>query len=141
LENLKTRFTTERVLKGRWSSATPLTLITLKAPAGQFFENSLDFPPTGERLVLFLARDAHDAFLPVDGVQGVWPLDKGTDRPLRMGFGTTLKQVQEAAVLRPTVYHFGGRTQLSFPHLERPERRRPDRGFPTNGKFSHCAAN
>lgn len=106
LVRVKTTFTTERVLKGRWNPATPLTVITLKAPEGQFFENSLDFPPTGERVVLFLTRDDQKAFLPVNGIQGIWPLEKGTDTPLQMGFGKTLKEVEEAVASR-TVWRFG----------------------------------
>ncbi len=53
-------------------------------------EDNLTVPAKGPML-LFLKRGNDDLYYPVNSIQGVWPLDKGS--PQGMGLGITVQQV------------------------------------------------
>ncbi|MBI3038300.1 hypothetical protein HYY75_04490 [bacterium] len=84
----------ERILKGEWPADKPLEFITQDFQ-GKWREDEVAFPEKGERTILFLKRDDKGTLQLVNGIQSIWPLEKGSDKPLRMGFRYSLEQLEK----------------------------------------------
>ena len=94
---VRNRLQVEKVLKGAWDGKKPLEVMTagpLK-PKG-WIEDHLEFPEIGDRALVFLTRSDKGEMLVVNGIQGVWPMAKNSDKLLKMGFGKTIGQIEEA---------------------------------------------
>lgn len=53
------------------------------------------FPVKGERVLLYLVKNDEGVWRLHNGVQGMWPLETGTDKTLGMGFNYSIKQIEE----------------------------------------------
>ena len=91
---IKNILTVERVLKGKLQTSQPLELMTADTQ-GKWMEDVLAFPDKGTRVVLFLARGKDGNLNIVNGIQGVWPLQDGTDKTLGMGFRYSIEQIKK----------------------------------------------
>lgn len=78
-------------LKGAWPSGRALVLATFKPEKG-WLEDNVEIPPVGSRVLLFLMKGRDHGLVPVNGIQGVWPMDG--DTLLGMGFTRTLADVR-----------------------------------------------
>ncbi len=78
-------------LKSLWPSRDPITLTTIRHEE-HWIEDNVELPPPGTKVVLFL-RKYEGRLVPVNGIQGVWPL-RGREL-LGMGTGMSLDQLRE----------------------------------------------
>jgi hypothetical protein len=78
-------------LKGVWPAQEPIILTTWKSEAC-WIEDNVELPPPGTMVVLFLTQ-YHGRLVPVNGIQGVWPLQGG--KLLQMGTGKTLDDIRK----------------------------------------------
>jgi len=96
ISTIKNVLLPEKVLKGDWPANEPIVIMTKKCgESGQigWLEDQVEFPPKGYRVILFLEKADDGSLRTVNLVQGMWPLDK--TKPLGMGIGTTLAQVED----------------------------------------------
>jgi hypothetical protein len=84
-----------RVLKGAYDTSKPLVLSTYYKPGQRAREDSLVFPSAGRRVLLFLKFASGDRLVTVNGIQGLWPLEAGTDKTLGMGFRYSISEVEK----------------------------------------------
>jgi hypothetical protein len=80
-----------KLLKGSLSLKTPFVLNTFKFDSGM--EDNVELPPVGSEVLLFLKKNEKGELKPVNGIQGVWPMNDG--KPTGAGHGTTLEQIRE----------------------------------------------
>jgi hypothetical protein len=78
-------------LKGMWPAQEPIILTTRKYER-RWIEDNVELPPPGTRVVLFLTH-YQGSLVPVNGIQGVWPLQG--DKLLQMGTGKTLDDIRK----------------------------------------------
>lgn len=78
-------------LKGAWPAGQAIVLATFKPEKG-WLEDNVEIPSAGSRVLLFLSRGPGGRLAPVNGIQGVWPMEGNT--LLAMGFGRTLDDVR-----------------------------------------------
>ncbi|HWR57423.1 MAG TPA: hypothetical protein VN328_00925 [Thermodesulfovibrionales bacterium] len=77
-------------LKGQWPARKSVILTTTRHEE-HWIEDNVELPPTGTKVVLFLRR-YKDRLVPVNGIQGVWPLEG--NKLLQMGTGKTLNDIR-----------------------------------------------
>ena len=77
-------------LKGRWPSQE-LIVLTTRRHEEHWIEDNVELPPPGTKVLLFLAR-YQGRLVPVNGIQGVWPLQG--HKLLQMGTGKTLDEIR-----------------------------------------------
>ncbi len=94
--NQKNVLKVEKVLKGSIKEADELTFLTFKPPEGVFLEDNLSFPEKGNKVIAFLKKDPDGRFFPVNGIQGIWPIDPETGKPYRMGSGYSLSDIEKS---------------------------------------------
>jgi hypothetical protein len=92
----------ERVLKGsdRVGPTIALPLPHVADPRDRE-EDSVVLPPAGERAVVFLAKNPAGQWAAVNEIQGVWPLETGTDTLVGAGTGKTLADIEQAIAAAP----------------------------------------
>lgn len=90
-----------RVLKGRYAPAPPLTIGTHYRPGEAAREDSVVFPPQGQRVLLFLKQAPDGSWRLVNGIQGLWPLEAGSGKTLRMGFRYSIAEVERLIAGKP----------------------------------------
>jgi len=90
---LKNVLVIEQVLKGTRRQNEPIAILTVDT-RGKWKEDAVTFPNKGQRVVLFLSGSG-DSLRIVNGIQGVWPLEDGTDKTLGMGFRYSIRQIEE----------------------------------------------
>jgi len=78
------------LLKGRWPSQK-LIVLTTRRHEEHWIEDNVELPPPGTKVLLFLAR-YQGRLVPVNGIQGVWPLQG--HKLLQMGTGKTLDEIR-----------------------------------------------
>jgi hypothetical protein len=78
-------------LKGGWQFKKPLFLTTYQFDG--WMEDNVELPPKGSKVLLFLKKNEKGEYRPVNGIQGVWPMENG--EPVGAGVGTTLEQIKE----------------------------------------------
>lgn len=83
----------EKVLKGELKANELFTLSTAGTTAKPVLDRPL-FPEKGERVLLFLKK-INSGWVIFNRVQGLWPLETGTEKTLGMGFNYSIKQVEE----------------------------------------------
>jgi hypothetical protein len=83
----------EKVIKGPVAPAEPLAVFTHDLK-GKFYEDIPQLPETGTRALLFLKKNQSGELVPVNRVQGVWPIQDGSDKTLGMGFNSSIQQVE-----------------------------------------------
>ena len=88
---IKNKLKVMESIKGSWAPKKPLILNTFKFDG--WMEDNIELPPKGSKVLLFLKQNEKGEFKPVNGIQGVWPMDDG--QPTGAGFGTTLEQIRE----------------------------------------------
>lgn len=79
-----------KYLKGIRIQNDLIVLRTIK-PENGWMEDNVELPPVGSRVLLFLARNDSGMLRPVNGIQGVWPMDG--NQLLGMGYGRSLEDV------------------------------------------------
>jgi hypothetical protein len=84
-----------RVLKGSHDASRPLVLATHFKPGDKAREDSLVLPAQGRRVLLFLKAGPDKRLRTVNGIQGSWPLEPGTDKTLGMGFRYSVADVEK----------------------------------------------
>ena len=84
-----------RVLKGSYDASKPLVLGTFYKPGQRGREDSLVFPAVGRRVLLFVKSDSGGRLSIVNGIQGLWPLEAGTDKTLGMGFRYSIDEIEK----------------------------------------------
>jgi hypothetical protein len=77
-------------LKGRWPSRELIVLTTRKHEE-HWIEDNVELPLPGTKVLLFLTR-YQGGLVPVNGIQGVWPMQG--DKLLQMGTGRTLDEIR-----------------------------------------------
>jgi hypothetical protein len=77
-------------MKGAWPSHEPI-ILTTRRHEEHWIEDNVELPSPGTKVVLFLTKN-HDRLVPVNGIQGVWPI-KG-NKLLQMGTGKTLDEIR-----------------------------------------------
>ncbi len=77
-------------LKGSWPAREPIVLTTRRHEE-HWIEDNVELPPPGTKVVLFLTR-YQGRLVPVNGIQGVWPMQGG--KLLQMGTGKTLDDIR-----------------------------------------------
>ncbi|MDY0402349.1 hypothetical protein [Sulfurovum sp.] len=83
------------VIESIKGSLPPKTHFSIKTVKGEsWIEDNVELPPKGSIFLLFLKKNDQREYRPVNGIQGVWPLQHG--EPVGAGYGMTLKQVREA---------------------------------------------
>ncbi|RCK79427.1 MAG: hypothetical protein OZSIB_0067 [Candidatus Ozemobacter sibiricus] len=83
----------ERVLKGALKEKDTLSF-TSYGTEEKYLEDSPIFPPKGKKAVLFLVeKDGQKVLL--NGIQGLWPLEAGTNKTLGMGFRYSIEKIEE----------------------------------------------
>ncbi len=90
----QTSLIVEKVFKGDLKAAAPLQFTTAGSKGHVVLDHPV-FPEKGERVMLFLAKKEDGSWRLLNGVQGLWPLEAGTDKTLGMGFNYSIKQVEE----------------------------------------------
>ncbi len=100
VSTVKNVLLSEKLLKGSWQPMEPIVVMTRQC--GKYgtigsLEDQVEFPPKGSRVVLFLQKAKDGSLEPVNLLQGVWPLEG--DKPLGMGLGITLQQLEEVVKL------------------------------------------
>jgi hypothetical protein len=83
-----------RVLKGGLGVARTFVMRTYFEPGERAREDSPVFPGVGRRVLLFLRTPAGMPPVPVNGIQGLWPLEQGTDKTLGMGFRYSIPEIE-----------------------------------------------
>lgn len=90
---VETTVEVERVLKGSLKEKDTLSF-TSYGTEEKYLEDSPIFPPKGEKAVLFLVdQDGQKVLL--NGIQGLWPLEAGTNKTLGMGFRYSIEKIEE----------------------------------------------
>ncbi|HNV68795.1 MAG TPA: hypothetical protein PKO06_03795 [Candidatus Ozemobacteraceae bacterium] len=100
VSTVKNVLLSEKLLKGSWQAMEPIVVMTRQS--GKYgtvgsLEDQVEFPPKGSHVVLFLKKAKDGSLEPVNLLQGVWPLDG--QKPLGMGLGITLQQLEEVVKL------------------------------------------
>jgi len=90
-----------RTLKGTCDASQPLTLHTRYKPGQRLREDSIVFPDAGRRVLLFLKSNFAGRLIPVNGIQGLWPLETGTDKPEGMGFRYSIGDIENLIAKQP----------------------------------------
>ena len=90
-----------RVFKGRYATANMLTIGTHYRPGEAAREDSVVFPAAGQRVLLFLKQAPGAGWMLVNGIQGLWPLEAGSDKTLRMGFRYSIAEVERLIAANP----------------------------------------
>ncbi|MEW6712602.1 MAG: hypothetical protein AB1403_22480, partial [Candidatus Riflebacteria bacterium] len=90
----KTSISVEKVLKGDVKLAENLEFTTPGSKSRPILDKPV-FPAKGERVLLFLVKKEDGSWRLHNGVQGLWPLENGSDKTLGMGFNYSIKQVEE----------------------------------------------
>ncbi len=92
---VKNELSVERVLKGTWNASDPIVLKTFFKPGDKIREDGVVFPEKDRRVLLFLeSKDGKDLRI-LNGIQGLWPIEAGTDKTLGMGFRYSIEKVLE----------------------------------------------
>jgi hypothetical protein len=91
LITLRTEMKLIQSLKGTWPAQEPI-ILTTRRYEGRWIEDNVELPPPGTKVVLFLTS-YQGGFVPVNGIQGVWPLRGG--KLLQMGTGKTLDDIHK----------------------------------------------
>lgn len=91
---IKNVLESEKFLKGKLPEGTPLEILTFDSQ-GERVEDVVTFPEKGERVLLFLKKGKNGNLVPVNGIQGVWPLLPDSDKTLGMGFRYSIEVVEE----------------------------------------------
>lgn len=87
----------ERVFKGDVQVGQSLPLPLPDRSASETWEeDAVALPPAGERALVFLTPGSGELWRVINGPQGIWPLDTGTDIPCGMGTGKTMSDVEQA---------------------------------------------
>jgi hypothetical protein len=92
---VKNVLTLERSLKGDWTAEKPLVFHTADRQ-GKRREDFVEFPAVGERVVLFLKKATDGSLTIMNRIQGLWPLQTGSDKTLGMGFNYSLEAIEKA---------------------------------------------
>ena len=100
---LKNIVKVEKFLKGQQTETTFLEFLTFDTK-GQWVEDAVTFPEKGERVLMFLKKGENGKMVPVNGIQGVWPLKPGSDKTLGMGFRYSLEEVEKAIQTQTSVF-------------------------------------
>ena len=79
------------MIKGVLVLEKPFVLYTLEYDG--WMEDNVELPPEGSNVLLFLKKNEKSELKPVNGIQGVWPINDG--KPIGVGSGTTLNQIRE----------------------------------------------
>ncbi|EKD81960.1 MAG: hypothetical protein ACD_39C01550G0005 [uncultured bacterium] len=89
-----TSLTVEKVLKGEIKAEEPLKFTTPGTREHPVLDRPV-FPVKGEKVLLFLVKNEEGTWRLQNGIQGLWPLEAGTDKTLGMGFNYSIKQIEE----------------------------------------------
>ena len=81
------------MIKGSLSLEKPFVLYTFEYNGEM--EDNVELSSKGSIVLLFLEKDEKGELKPVNGIQGVWPMNN--DKFAGIGSGTTLKQIREMA--------------------------------------------
>ena len=91
---LRNEIIVKESLKGAWPLDKPMIFRTIKAE--RWIEDNVEFPFPGTQVVLFIKKGKSDSLNPVNGIQGLWPIQDG--KLLRMGTGKTIEEIR--AIIR-----------------------------------------
>lgn len=83
-----------RVLKGSFDASKSFVLRTYYKPGQKAREDSVVLPAKGRSVLLFLRAARGAELVPVNGIQGVWPLEAGTGKTLGMGFRYSISEIE-----------------------------------------------
>ncbi|MBM4146714.1 MAG: hypothetical protein FJ240_10675 [Nitrospira sp.] len=72
LSLLKNELKVTETLKGTLSQNEPIIINTMKAE--DWIEDNVEIPLPGSKVFLFLKKDEKGEFRPVNGIQGIWPM-------------------------------------------------------------------
>lgn len=89
-----TSLTVEKVLKGEIKTEEPLQFTTPGTREKPVLDRPV-FPAKGERVLLFLVKNEEGTWRLQNGIQGLWPLETGTDKTLGMGFNYSIEKIEE----------------------------------------------
>lgn len=97
--NINNTLAPEQILKGNWDKSQKI-VVTTSRPAGvtDWIEDLVQFPPVGERAVVFLKTDDSGKMTTVNTIQGIWPIDPEIGDYLQMGFGITEEELLKAII-------------------------------------------
>ncbi|MDD2467579.1 MAG: hypothetical protein PHI97_26655 [Desulfobulbus sp.] len=85
----------EKVLKGDLTIHETFEILTPNTK-GKWREDMVTFPDKGCRVILFLKkRTSEGPFNIVNGIQGLWPLQDGSNKTLGMGFRYSIGDVEK----------------------------------------------
>lgn len=84
----------EKILKGALEAEKPLQFNT-PGSKGFVVRDRPRFPEPGERVVLFLVKNEDGNWRILNGVQGLWPVEVGSDKTLGMGFNYSIQQIEK----------------------------------------------
>ncbi len=84
----------EKILKGAIEADKPLQFNT-PGSKDHVVRDRPRFPIPGERVVLFLVKNEEGSWRILNGPQGLWPLETGSDKTLGMGFNYSIEQVEK----------------------------------------------
>jgi len=90
----KTSLTVEKVLKGALKAEEALQFTTPGTREKPVIDRPV-FPAKGERVLLFLVKTEEGTWRLQNGIQGLWPLEAGTDKTLGMGFNYSIQKIEE----------------------------------------------
>lgn len=83
----------ERVLKGELKTNDSIQIITSGNKA-YVPEGRPSFPEIGSRTLLFIRQREDGKWVLFNGIQGLWPLEPGTEKTLAMGYNYSIKDVE-----------------------------------------------
>ena len=89
-----TSLTVEKVLKGEIKAEESLQFTTPGTKERPVRDRPV-FPGQGERVLLFLVKNDEGSWRLQNGIQGLWPLEAGSDKTLGMGFNYSIEKIQE----------------------------------------------
>ncbi|MBU1105754.1 MAG: hypothetical protein KKB51_03715 [Candidatus Riflebacteria bacterium] len=94
IPNTKTSLIIEKVLKGSLQANDPLQFTTPGSKEHPVRDRPV-FQDKGERVLLYLIQNKEGVWCLNNGIQGLWPLESGTDKTLGMGFNYSIKKIEE----------------------------------------------
>jgi len=97
LKSFNNTLSPEKIIKGEWAIESAIDIISVR-PSDQagWVEDLVEFPPVGDKVVLFLEKDKDNKWTLVNHIQGLWPIDSEDGAYLKMGFGVSESQLLEA---------------------------------------------
>ena len=92
---IKNILMSEKVLKGDLAIHETFEILTPNTK-GKWREDVVILPDKGRRVILFLKKRTHeDPFNIVNGIQGLWPLQEGSNKTLGMGFRYSINDIEK----------------------------------------------